>query len=219
MIIEYSFYDIASNDAETKGILTEASTFKLDAISVFPFNLKLLRNILGTQSDISLSCPIDYPLGIMDSKSRNESLSFAIKNGAKIIDMVCPVYLLCNRKYDKFKEDIKTSQSMCLDNGVVLRYILEYRIYSYELLYKIAQILLEHHIGTVYPSTGYFIDNISDNILACALINKKIPDINIISSANFWNDSHAELALKANLFGLRVNSINALNILYKNMPK
>ena len=155
----------------------------------------------------------------MDAKSRNESLSFAIKNGAKIIDMVCPVYLLCNRKYDKFKEDIKISHNTCLENDVILRYILEYRVYSYELLYKVAQILLEYQITTIYPSTGYFIDNISDNILACALINKKIPEINIISNANFWNDSHSELALKANLFGLRVNSINALNILYKNMPK
>jgi deoxyribose-phosphate aldolase len=219
MIIEYSFYDIASNDAETKSILTEAATFKLDAISVLPFNLKLAKNILGSSSTTALSCPIDYPLGIMDAKSRNESLSFAIKNGAKIIDMVCPVYLLCNRKYDKFKEDIKISQNLCLENGVVLRYILEYRVYSYELLYKVAQILLEHQIETIYPSTGYFIDNISDNVLACALINKKIPKINIISNANFWNNSHVELVLKANLFGLRVNSINALNILYKNIPK
>jgi len=219
MITEYSFYDIASNDAETRKILTEASTFKLDSISVLPFNLKLAKNILGSNSSIVLSCPVDYPLGIMDAKSRSESLFFAIKNGAKIIDMVCPVYLLCNRKYDKFKEDIKISQNICLENGVVLRYILEYRVYSYELLYKVAQILLEHQIETVYPSTGYFIDNISDNILACALINKKIPKINIISNANFWNDSHIELVLKANLFGLRVNSINALNILYKNMPK
>jgi deoxyribose-phosphate aldolase len=219
MIIEYSFYDIASNDTETKTNISEAATFKLDAISVLPFNLRLAKNILGTNSETALSCPIDYPLGIMDSKSRSDSISFAIKNGAKIIDMVCPVYLLCNRKYDKFKEDIKISQNMCLDSGVLLRYILEYRVYSYELLYKVAQILLEHQIGTIYPSTGYLIDNISDNILACALINKKIPEINIISNANFWNDSHAELSLKANLFGLRVNSINALNILYKNMPK
>jgi deoxyribose-phosphate aldolase len=219
MIIEYSFYDVASNDAETKGVLSEAATFKLDAISVLPFNLKLAKNILGSSSNIALSCPIDYPLGIMDTKSRNESLSFAIKNGAKIIDMVCPVYLLCNRKYDKFKEDIKISQNICLENGVILRYILEYRVYSYELLYKVAQILLEHQIATIYPSTGYFIDNISDNILACALINKKIPQINIVSNANFWNDSHVELVSKANLFGLRVNSINALNILYKNIPK
>lgn len=53
--------------------------------------------------------------------------------------------------------------------------MLEYRIYSYELLYKIAQILLDHGVTTILPSTGYLLDDINDNILACVLIHKKWP--------------------------------------------
>jgi deoxyribose-phosphate aldolase len=221
MIIEYSFYDTASNEAETKEALTKINKFHIDTLSVLPVNLKLAKNILQSSHNThtSLSCPIDYPLGILDTKSRSESILFAIKNGAKIIDMVCPVYFLCNRKYDKFREDIKNSQILCLESGASLRYILEYRIYSYELLYKVAQILLEYNINTIYPSTGYMLDDINDNILAAALINKKLPETNIICNGNFWTDAHAKLVLKANLFGIRVNSLNALEILYKNIPK
>lgn len=221
MIIEYAFYDTASNELETKETIEKISKFHIDTLSVLPFNLRLAKNVLQSShnSHTALSCPIDYPLGILDAKSRNDSILFSIKNGVKIIDMVCPVYFLCNRKYDKFREDIKNSQNLCLEHNVSLRYILEYRVYSYDLLYKVSQILLDNGINTIYPSTGYMLDDISDNILASALINKKLPNINIISNGNFWTDAHAQLVKKANLFGIRVNSLNALEILYKNISK
>lgn len=218
MIIEYSFYDTAANETETKEVLNQAIKFKIDNISVLPFNLKIGK-VLTQNKSITLSSPIDYPLGTSDLKSRLSSSSFAIKNGATTIDVVCPVHYLCNRKYDKFREDIKAHQELCLQYNANLRYILEYRVCSYDLLYKTAQILLELGVSVIYPSTGYLLDDINDNILASALINKKIPNIKIISNGNFWNDNHAQLVIKADLYGIRLNSINGLELLYKNIPK
>ena len=146
-------------------------------------------------------------------------IGLAIRNGAKIIELVSPVHLLCNRKYDKFRDDIKINQDLCLEHSVELRYIVEYRLYSYELLYKVSQILLDMGISTIYPSTGFMLDDISDNILASALINKKIPNIHIICNGNFWNNQHAELIKRAKLYGLKVNSLNALDIISKNILK
>lgn len=215
MQLEYSYYDIASSDNEIRDNFAKAIKFPINSISVLPPYVKLAKSIVEDAA-INISTPIDYPLGLLDLSNRIDLAEKAIKNGAKIIDAVCPVHFLSNRKYDKFRDDVKNLQELCLLYKVQLRYILEYRLYSYELLYKIAQILVSFGVKIAYPSTGFFLDNISDNILACALINKKVSDINIICNGNIWYDHQVSLVEKANLYGLRVNSLNGLDIISKN---
>ncbi len=211
--IEYSYFDIASNENEIKENFNKASKYNLSGISIFPYYIKLAKNIFN--ENLSISCPLDYPYGVLDIKSRLCATESLIKAGAKSIDAVVPSYYLSNRKYDKFRDDIKNIKTMCDLAGVNLRYILEYRIYSYELLYRICQILLEYGIDTVIPSSGHGLDDISDNILASALIHKKNPLLNIICNGNVWSEKHIDLIEKANLTKIRVNSINAIELLSK----
>jgi deoxyribose-phosphate aldolase len=213
MIIEYYHYDIATKDSELSSIIEKISKYNIQSLSVLPSNVKVAKSFLPEH--IALSTPIDYPFGILDLKSKLSSIEHVIKY-VDTIDVICPSYYLCNRKYDKFKEDIKNIQSLVMQYPELeIRYILEYRQFTYELLYKIVQILHDFNIKIIYPSTGYFIDDIADNITASALINKKVPEIGIISNGNIWNESHIKLIKNANLFGLRVNSLNALELLYK----
>jgi deoxyribose-phosphate aldolase len=212
MIIEYSTYDISLSDDELKTNLQQAITFNPDTISVLPTSLKLAKNIIPPS--IALSTVVDYPLGILDSKNRNSITETCIKNGAKIISIAAQPYNFCNRKYDKFREDIRTNIEICLKHDVELRYILEYRVFTYELLYKVSQILLDIGVNTIYPSTGYLLDDINDNILASCLINKKVP-INIICNGNLWNINQISIIKKSNLFGIMVNSLNALELVSK----
>jgi deoxyribose-phosphate aldolase len=211
MLLEYSYYDIASSDAEIQNNLTEALKYDIQTISVFPPYAKLAKSL--TPASVKISCPIDYPMGILDLKSRLSAVDFCLKNNIDIIEAVCPAQLLCNRKYDKFREDIKQLSSLCSNLNVELRYILEYRQYSYELLYKIAQILRDFNIHTIYPSTGYSLDDIGDNIIASALINKKVPNINIICNGNLWNSNQIKLVKNNQLYGLRLNSLNGLQLI------
>jgi deoxyribose-phosphate aldolase len=213
MYIEYAIYDTAVNETEFKSSLTEIIKYHPDSISVLPAYLKPAKGLLGDQSNIKLSCPIDYPMGLMDLKSRITATEQAIKGGVKIIDIVCPSIILSNRKYDRFREDVKTMHDLCSLSNIQLRYFLEYRIYSYELLYKIVSILYESGITTIFPSTGHFLDDIYDNILASALINKKVPSINIICNGNAWNSQHYTAIKKANLYGTRTCSLNGLKLL------
>jgi deoxyribose-phosphate aldolase len=214
MIIEYYHYDIATKDSELSAIIEKISKYNIQLLSVLPSHVKIAKSFLPQH--ISLSTPIDYPFGILDAKSKLSSIEHVIKYNVNIVDIVCPSYYLCNRKYEKFKEDIKNIQSLVMQcPGIELRYVLEYRQFNYELLYKIAQILYDFNIKVIYPSTGYFIDDIADNMTASALINKKVPEIGIISTGNIWNENHVKLIKNANLFGLRVNSLNALELLYK----
>lgn len=212
MIIEYSTYDISLSDDELKTNLQQAITYSPDTISVLPTSVKIAKNILP--SSILLSTVVDYPLGILDSKNRNSVTETCIKNGTNIINIVAQPHNFCNRKYDKFRDDIRANAEVCSKYGVELRYVLEYRVFTYELLYKVSQILLDLGVNTIYPSTGYLLDNINDNILAAGLINKKV-SINIICNGNLWNIDQINIVKKSSLFGVMVNSLNALELISK----
>lgn len=219
MLIEYSNYDIASSEIEFKDNISLALKYKPDAISVFPSYLKSIKSI---SSNVAISCVVDYPTGTSDLQTRLEATSFALKNGTKIIELVAPSFFLCNRKYDKFRLDIQQHLDLCSKFGAELRYMLEYRIFTYDLLYKISQILVGHNIFTIYPSTGYQLDDISDNILAAILIKKKVFNIKPIVNGNVWNDRHLSLinTNKNHILGCKVNSLNALeNITNMNFSK
>lgn len=211
MYKEFALYDIAINELEIKNSIIEALKFDIEGISVLPMAVKAAKTYVHNK--ILLSCPIDYPMGLMDLKSRTHSVEQTIKLGANVIDLVVPSFFLCNRKYDKFREDIKTISSICLDHNVKLRYFLEYRIYSYDLLYKMSQILLDLGITHIFPSSGYLLDNIYDNLLAIALINKKVPNIKLICNGNIWHSDQCDMLKKANLYGLRVNTLHSLKLL------
>jgi deoxyribose-phosphate aldolase len=215
MKIEYAYYDTSSNDNELKEAIVACVKYPIDTLSVFPTYLKTVKSLIP--DSILLSTPIDYPLGIMESKIRLESVNEAIKNGAKAIELVCPINIICNRKYEKFRDEIKNIIELCSQSETKIRYILEHRQYSYELMYKVAQVLLTGGVDTIYPSTGYLLDNIYDNVLAASLVHQKVDKIKIICNGNIWNDSHIDLIKKTNPYGVRVNSIHSLDLLFKNI--
>ena len=217
MIIEYANFDIANNDTELKNDIGYACQFNIDTIAVLPNSIKTIRAMVP--DNINISTPIDFPIGIADSKSRIGQIEFAAKNGANKIDVLVPTHAVCNRKYDKLRDDIKTSTELCQKLNMSIRYILEYRVFTYETLYKVAQILASYGVSEVFPSSGYMLDNIIDNILAGVMINKKVPSINIICNGNVWNDSQIDNIIKTNLYGLRTHSLNGLKLVYQKIAK
>lgn len=215
MEIEYSYYDIASNDEEVKKNLLQAINYPIASVSVLPNVVKLAKSIVP--KEIKVSAPIDYPLGLLDLKSRQASLEYTIKCGADIVEIVTPSHAMCNRKYDKIREDIKANVEICKQNNVEIRYVVDYRIFSYDVLYKMAQIFIAGGITMIYPSTASSLDDIHDNMIASALINKKVPEIKIICTGNLWNHNQVSNVKKADMYGIKVNSINGLDLLTKNI--
>lgn len=214
MLLEFSQHDYTLNEHENKEIIQEAIKYKPDSISTFSYYAKSISQLT---TDIPITCPIDFPTGTNDSKSRLIMGEFAIKNGARGLDVTYPAQLISNRKYDKFREDIKNFNSMGIDHNVNIRYILEYRKYSYELLYKLAQILLDFGISTILLSTGYFLDDINDNIIAASMISKKTNNINIILTGNIWTKEQVQSVKKSEFAGLRVSNIHGLNLFNQNI--
>jgi deoxyribose-phosphate aldolase len=206
--IEYASYDIDTDENEIKLNIEKIKNFNINYVSVPYFYTKLCKTILK-DTNIKVSNSIDYPFGISDTKTRNSAVLNAINNGAQKIELVFPNNLLANRKYDKIKTDIKTNKQICDDNNIELFFYLEYRIFTHQSLIKACNILKENDINFVYPSTGYMLDNIDDNIIATILLNQK-SNITTIFSGNAWNKDHFSKLKKHDISFIRINTLNII---------
>lgn len=210
MYIDYKITDPDINETEVKETVKEISTFKLvNSITAPYYLIKNIKANLDTK-DIALSCAIDYPLGFSDSKTRMTAIESASKLGVNMIDIVMPQNLASNRKYDKIREDVKQTVDVCITTNIEPRYILEYRVFDHHCLKKICEILDNFGIKKVFPSTGFFIDNLADNLIASAFLHQNSKDLQIICSANIWSSKHFDVLSKANIFGIRISYLEIL---------
>lgn len=212
MYIEYACTDYSLNETDVKTNIDYALKHNIKNICVLPYSINTVKNL---NSEINTICILDYPFGLSDLKSRSSIVSNAIKSNVNTIDIVAPNKILANRKYDKFREDIKANLDLCLENKVELRYVLEYRVFSHEVLAKVCQILKSFNINTVLPSSGVLLDDINDNLIACNFLNAK-SDINVVCNGNIYLDKHIKLAINSNNYGLRLYHKNSIDLLVKN---
>jgi deoxyribose-phosphate aldolase len=213
MIIEISFHDLETKEIDLKTNIIKAIKYQPDYISVFSQYAKFAKKI--TSNNIPITVPIDYPLGISDLKTRQTEIVAAAKNGASKVDIVIPILSLINRKYDKFREDIQNNLGLCERLNINIAYMLEYRIFNHVALTKICNILKEFKLSTAYVSTGYMLDDISDNLIASMYLAQK-SEMKTIINGNVWNKNHINNIVKYKPYGLRLKNIYSLELWYDN---
>ena len=211
MYIDFAINTTDINDAEAKNLSLEIIKYPINSITVPYYLLKTIKQSISiSNKPIALSCFIDYPLGISDLKTRFFAVEQAGKNGINTIDISIPQNLAANRKYNKIREDIKYIKEFCDANNIEIRYILEYRFFDHHCLKKICEIFDDSNIKYVYPSSGYFLDNLADNILASIFLHQNSKDLHVLSTGNMWLNKHFETINKSGLFGFRTSHINTL---------
>lgn len=214
MYIDYIINDASITESEAKKNLEYifGSTNKenlINSITTPIFLTKSIKNFLKEKkidNSVTVSCLIDYPMGVSDIKTRLTAVDQAIIAGANCVDIVMPQNLAANRKYDKIREDIKQTLENTKNKDIKVRYMLEYRIFDHHCLKKICEIFDDFQIKYCFPSTGFFLDNISDNIIASTFLYKNSKNIHIISSGQFWNENHFKTIIKSGIYGIRTNS-------------
>lgn len=216
MHIDFAIIDTDNNEAETKTLISSilSESIKVNTITCSHFYIKSIRSIVGDK-EIPISCLIDFPSGISDIKTRKTAVEQAHKSGATMVDIVMPQNLASNRKYDKIREDLKVITEYCVDNNIKARYILEYRTFDHHCLKKLCEILDTFNIKDVFPSTGYFLDNLADNLIASVFLYENSKNINIYCTGNAWTEQHFGIIEKTGLYGIRVFSKFALKNLTK----
>lgn len=215
-IIEYASYDYTINENETQENIIKAIELGANIISVSQYSLSTIKNITKSRN-ILFACCLDFPYGLSDSKSRIFMANQIIKqkNDLAFLDIMIPTKIITNRKYDKFREEIKNLLELCQPLNISIRYILEYRMYSHEVLAKVCQILKEFNLDTVFPSTGTMIDNIEDNLIACNFLSTKTT-VKPICTGNIFNSNHVKIIKNmTNLYGIRFFYTSGLELFNK----
>ncbi len=213
MYIEYACYDYSLSDDEVKYNVTSAIDIGVKHLAIHYTYIPLIKSI-ASQSSVTISSPIDYPYGLSDSRIRMLAIENAAKAGASVVDVIAPSKYIANRKYDKLRDDIKNNITVCQNNSLILRYILEYRVFNHETLAKTCQIFKSLGVEYVLPSTGHMIDDINDNLIACKYLMAK-SGIHIICNGNIWTDKQAESAKSSGVYGIRLHHLPAIELFVK----
>jgi len=208
MYVDFAIIDTDITDKTAKDLMFQASEYGVDSITV-PYHLLKSLKTIRSKKTIIRSCLIDFPMGISAYNTRVYAIQEAIKAGANSIDICMPQLLASNRKYDKIREDISAVKVACGQNCLI-RYILEYRSFDHNCLKKICQIFDDHEIGFASPSTGFFIDNLADNLIASAFLHENSKEINVIATGNAWTDHHFSILNRSGVFGFRTFNIESL---------
>lgn len=214
--IEYALCDLDYTEEEIRSSIEAAVSLGVHSISV-PFALTKFCKTLTKNTPIIISNPIDYPMGLMDTKTRNCAIINAIENGADKIDIMIQNNYLNYKKYDKIRADIASNVAICKERNIPIYYFLEYRIFTHQSLIKACNLLSEGQVPNVYVSSGYLLDNIDDNIIAAVLLKQKTK-VNTICTANIWNNHHIETLNKNKITFLRLKTIHSVR-LYQNFKK
>jgi deoxyribose-phosphate aldolase len=216
--IEYASYDYAINETEALSNVSKAISLGANVISILPYSINTVKNIPEIESGkVKLSCAVDIPYGLSDSKSRIFMCSQIIKSRHDInfLDIMIPTKIITNRKYDKFREEIKNLIETSFSHNIKIRYILEYRTFSHEVIAKVCSILQEFGLDTIFPSSGMMLDNIEDNLIACNFLSTKT-NIKTICTGNVYQEKHIQnVKNMTNLEGIRFFYLNGLEMLSK----
>lgn len=211
MNIELQIIDETLSNKELKEIIDDINKIDVNKVCLLPCHVAYAKKFLDKNKKIS--CAIDFPFGIMSTNERSLAVNNCIRHGATSIDIVCPSYMISNKTYTNLKKDIEKISDICISKKVDLTYMLEYRSFTYDSLYRVCKILLSNNLNDVYISTGYKLDDIYDHMIAIAMIEKKISNINITPNANIFNDSHKSLIKSSKIDKIRVNNIHSVRLL------
>lgn len=213
MYYELSCYDRVASEDDVREAIFIASQKGVKGLSLMPYFFASMKDFLI--EGMTLSCPIDYPYGHGDISVRNHAILTAIRKGANTLDIVANNPFIFNNKLNKLGDEIESHYRLCYDNKVVMRLMLEYRLYSDELITKVAKIAQEIGVEYIFPATGGMVDNLADNLTICMLIQEEL-SIQCITNTNIWRAEQLKIIEESGVFGVRFQSLGAVkNLLLK----
>lgn len=183
---------------------------KVKIVSMLPQYVNILNKLIPPE--IEIASTVDYPLGLNSIKLRNSNVMTVAKYGLNYIDLCINSHLLVNKEWDNMEKDLVSNYKICNDNGCKLRIVYDYRRFSKGLI-DIAPILEQCGIEYFIPSTGFYIDNSYDNILAANAFRSINQSTKIILSGNIWTDKHYQSCKKFKPHGIRFYYLSNLKMI------
>lgn len=205
---------IYNNELDTKDttdlVFKAIKNNNIDGISVLPNYVSVINKYLP--ASIYLSTPVDYPMGILTTKTRNSLVSTVSKYGLNYIDLMAHTGYLANKDFAGIEKDIISNMKIAEDNGTKLRVFFEYRKFAIHIV-DFAQMMEYTGVEYFFPSTGWSIDNSYDNILAAHAFRSINGYTKIICNGNIWTKEHYDNYKKFAPHGLRFHYLSNIQLI------
>ena len=151
-----------------------------------------------------LGAMIDYPRGDSPTPVKLHGILQAIQNECDLIDVVINHSFILNNDFVNFLKDITTCVTVCTQNNVELRFIVDYKLFDIETYAGLClYIKNKTGISTIVSSTGVFADDPIENVIACAECTKH--GIKMICYSTMLSKQHIQLLIDSKIFAGRFN--------------
>tara|TARA_Y100000593_G_scaffold89635_1_gene174288 strand:+ start:5672 stop:6304 length:633 start_codon:yes stop_codon:yes gene_type:complete len=202
MLTELACYNQDSTYSEILETVFVASEKNLDSVAIPSGFMSRVSDFLKDQK---FSAAIDFPYGLSSTQVRVHEIIMAIRQGASFIDLVIHNGYIKEKNWRKIKEDLKACMSVCDQNKVNIRAIIEYRLFPVETVLLMCDLLNTIGVYNVVNSTGFVADDINDN----AIISHQMQDktgVFVTSCVRAFNEKHIRIFEELDVHALRLMS-------------
>jgi len=206
MISELYCIDKAADFHELMKSTFVACQHNMDSIAVPPSFISTVSEF--AVKDIRISSTIDFPIGLSDTSVRIHSILNSARKGAKNVDIVLNNSLVSNKNWKEIEKDIKSCMVAAVSNGLSVRVVIEYRLFSLNTILAVCHLLKKCGVDAIITSTGTIADDAVDNFITTKEIMETVGIPVILSSPIISSDFYKE-CLDSNVFGVRFSSSNA----------
>jgi deoxyribose-phosphate aldolase len=155
--------------------------------------------------DQKFSAAIDFPYGLSSTQVRIHEIILAIRQGASYIDLVINAGYIKEKNWKGIKDDLKCCMKACDQHKILLRPIIEYRLFSSKTVLNLCESLDRLGIEHVINSTGFVADDISENLLVAYEIQRKT-GVSVTSCLKGIHERHLSALKELDIYGLRLMS-------------
>ena len=179
-----------------------ASQYDINCVSLPSGFMSRVNDFLNDQT---FSAAIDYPYGLNTTQVRLHEIILAIRQGASSIDLMLNNGYVAERNWSRIKKDLKSCLSVCRQDDVELRPIIEYRLFDVETVLSLCAVLDTLGIERIINSTGCIVDDFHDNAVISYQIQRKT-SLSVVYGGPVLNNDHYEILQKMKIHAVRFTS-------------
>ena len=202
MLTELACYNQDSTYNDILKTIFVASEKDISSVAIPSGFMSRVGDFLKNQK---LSAAIDFPYGLGSTQVRLHEVILAIRQGASFIDLVINNSYIKEENWRKIREDLKACLSVCRQNNVELRAVMEYRLFPIETVLLMCELFNTIGVYHVVNSTGFVVDDISDNAITSRQMQEKT-GVFVTSCVRAFTEAHLKIFKDMDIYALRLMS-------------
>jgi deoxyribose-phosphate aldolase len=164
-----------------------------------------MPKVNGFLDDQKFSAAIDFPYGLSSTQVRIHEIILSIRQGASYIDLVINAGYIKEENWKAIKDDLKSCIAACEPHKILLRPIIEYRLFPSKIVLNLCESLDRLGIEHIINSTGFVADDVAENLLFSYEVQRKT-GVAVTSCLKGIHEKHLIALKELDIYGLRLMS-------------